>query len=112
MENVLNIGVVGCGYWGPNLIRNFSSLPECRVKQVCDTDESRLAHMKKLYPLVGTTTEFEDLVKDKELDAVVVATPVRLHHELAKTCLLAGKHTFIEKPMATSAAGGAELGDL
>src|SRR3989337_2438967 len=112
MDKLLNVAVAGCGYWGPNLIRNFSSLPGCRVKQVCDTDESRLAHMKKLYPSVGTTTEFEELVKDKELDAVVVATPVRLHHELAKRSLLAGKHTFIEKPMATSSAGCAELVDL
>ena len=82
MENVLNVAVAGCGYWGPNLIRNFSSLPGCRVKQVCDTDENRLAHMKKLYPSVGTTTEFEDLVKDKDIDAIVVATPVHLHLSL------------------------------
>ena len=109
MEKVLNVAVVGCGYWGPNLIRNFSSLPGCRVKQVCDTDENRLAHMNKLYPSVRTTTEFEDLIMDKDLDAVVVATPVRLHHELAKKSLLAGKHTFIEKPMATSSAECEEL---
>src|SRR3989337_286158 len=109
MDNNLNVAVVGCGYWGPNLIRTFSSLPECRVKQVCGTDENRLKHMKKLYPSVATTREFEDLVNDKELDAIVVATPVHLHHELAKMSLLAGKHTFIEKPMATSSAECEEL---
>jgi len=109
MDTILNVAVVGCGYWGPNLIRNFSSLPECLVKQVCDTDESRLKHMKKLYPSVTTTREFEELVNDKELDAIVVATPVHLHHELAKKSLLAGKHTFIEKPMATSSAECEEL---
>jgi predicted dehydrogenase len=109
MEKVLNVAVAGCGYWGPNLIRNFSSLPACRVKLVCDTDDKRLAHMKKLYSSVGTTTEFEDLVTDKELDAIVVATPVHLHHELAKRSLLSGKHTFIEKPMATSSAECEEL---
>ena len=109
MDKVLNVGVAGCGYWGPNLIRNFSSLSDCRVKQVCDTDDSRLQHMKKLYPLVATTKVFEDLVKDKDLDAIVVATPVHLHHELAKKSLLAGKHTFIEKPMATSSAECEEL---
>src|SRR4030066_918809 len=109
MDTILNVAGVGCGYWGPNLIRNFSSLPECLVKQVCDTDENRLQHMKKLSPSVGTTKQYEDLVNDKELDAIVVATPVHLHHELAKKSLLAGKHTFIEKPMATSSAEGEEV---
>jgi len=112
MEKVLNIGVAGCGYWGPNLIRNFSQLPDCRVKQVCDTEEIRLKHMKKLYPSVDTTKVFEDLVKDKDMDAIVVATPVYLHHKLAKKSLLAGKHTFIEKPMATSSAECEELVNL
>ena len=109
MEKLINVSVAGCGYWGPNLIRNFSQLPDCRVKQVCDTEENRLKHMKKLYPSVDTTMVFEDLVKDKDLDAIVVATPVHLHHELAKKSLLAGKHTFIEKPMATSSAECEEL---
>ncbi len=109
MDRILNIAVAGCGYWGPNLIRNFFAQPGCRVKQVCDTDESRLVHMKKLYPSVVTTKEFEDLVNDKELDAVVVATPVRLHYEFAKKGLLAGKHAFIEKPMGTSSAECSEL---
>src|SRR3989304_10130481 len=112
MDTILNIAVAGCGYWAPNLIRNFSSLPDCRVKQVCDTDENRLKHMKKLYPSVGTTKQYEDLVNDKELDAIVVATPVHLHHELAKKSLLAGKHTFIEKPMAASSADCEELVSL
>ena len=109
MEKILNIGVVGCGYWGPNLIRNFSSLPGCSVKLVCDTEANRLAHMKKLYPSVATTTKFEDLVNDKELDAIVVATPVHLHHQLAKNSLLSGKHTFVEKPMATSSTDCEEM---
>lgn len=109
MEKILNVGVAGCGYWGPNLIRNFSQLPNCRVKQVCDTEENRLTHMKKLYPSVTTTKEFDVLVKDKDIDAIVVATPVHLHHPLAKMSLLAGKHTFIEKPMAISSAECDEL---
>src|SRR4030065_2254402 len=99
MDTLLNVAGAGCGYWGPNLIRNFSSLPDCRVKQVCDTDENRLNHMKKLSPSVGTTKQYEDLVNDKELDAIVVATPVHLHHELAKKSLLAGKHTVIRTMM-------------
>jgi len=112
MEKVLNVAIAGCGYWGPNLIRNFASLPQCRVKQVCDTEVNRLLHMKKLYPSVATTTEFDDLLNDKELDAIVVATPVHLHHGLGKKSLLAGKHTFIEKPMATSSADCEELVSL
>ncbi|GAB4367476.1 MAG: Gfo/Idh/MocA family oxidoreductase [Deltaproteobacteria bacterium] len=109
MSEILNIGVVGCGYWGPNLIRNFSSLSDCRVKRVCDTDEKRLSHMKTLYPGVATTKRYDDLVRDKELDAIVVATPVFLHHEMAKKSLEAGKHTFVEKPMASSSVKAAEL---
>lgn len=112
MENVLNVAVAGCGYWGPNLVRNFASLPGCRVKQVCDTEPNRLLHMKKRYPSVATTMDFEDLVNDRELDAIVVATPVHLHHPLARKSLLAGKHTFVEKPMATSSADCEELVSL
>ncbi len=112
MDNVVHVAIAGCGYWGPNLVRNFSSLNDCRVKQVCDVDGSRLAHMKKLYPATATTTKFDDLLNDAELDAIVVATPVHLHHELAKKSLLAGKHTFIEKPMASSSAECEELVQL
>jgi len=97
-----NVGVVGCGYWGPNLIRNFSSLQGVTVSQVCDLDENRLAHMKRLYPSIRTTRRFEDLIEDADLDAVAIATPVRLHHRLGLQSLNAGKHTFIEKPMASS----------
>ncbi len=105
----INVAVVGCGYWGPNLIRNFSSLADCRVKQVCDRDQKRLAHMKQLYPSVETTQDFDALIGDKELDAIVVATPVYLHYEMAKKSLEAGKHTFIEKPMAPSSEECNEL---
>lgn len=112
MNDILNVAVVGCGYWGPNLIRNFSYLTGCRVKRVCDIDEKRLAHMKRLYDHVETTVNFDDLVDDKEIDAIVVATPVHLHYELARKSLLAGKHTLIEKPMAPSASQCKELVDL
>jgi predicted dehydrogenase len=104
MNSVLNVGVVGCGYWGPNLIRNFRALPGCRVKYVCDRDENRLRHVKSLYPEVDTTPRFEDLIECKSLDAVVVATPVGTHHALALAALQAGKHVFVEKPLARSVA--------
>lgn len=97
-----NIAVIGCGYWGPNLIRNFNSLSGCTVKIACDLDESRLKHMKSLYPSLETTNEFDQIINDKDLDAVAIATPLKFHFEMANKCLDAGKHVFIEKPMASS----------
>ena len=106
---MVNIAVVGCGYWGPNLIRNFSSISECKMKKVCDTDVERLTYIKRLYREVETVSEFEQVVGAPEIDAVVVATPVRFHFEMAMKSLQAGKHTFIEKPMASSVAECKEL---
>ncbi len=108
----LNIGVIGCGYWGPNLIRNFNSLPDCNLKAVCDRDESRRRHMLSLYPGVKAVEDSETLFADKEIDAIVVAAPVRYHYPLAKAALLAGKHVLIEKPMASSSAECEELIEL
>lgn len=112
MKKMLNVAVAGCGYWGPNLIRNFSGLADCRVKAVCDPSAARLKHMKELYPSVETTSDFDSLTADPEIDAIVVATPVHLHYELAKKSLEAGKHTFIEKPMAQSSEQCAELVEI
>ncbi len=109
MKEKIAVGVLGCGYWGPLLVRNFKQLPNCRLKTVCDLKEPRLKHLKSLYPDIECSRRFEGLIADPELDAVVIATPVRYHHELAKACLLAGKHTFIEKPMASSSAQCEEL---
>ncbi len=104
MNSEINVGVVGCGYWGPNLIRNFRALSGCRVRFVCDKDEARLKHVKSLYSEVETTRDFADLLRCKTLDAVVVATPVGTHHALALAALQAGKHVFVEKPLARSVA--------
>jgi predicted dehydrogenase len=112
MQNKINIAVVGCGYWGPNLIRNFYSLPDCEVKWVCDRDPKRLAHMKDLYPSVETTKDFEKIAGDKEVDAVVIATPVNHHYDLAKKTLEAGKHALVEKPMTQTSEQGNELVQL
>jgi len=99
---MINIGVIGCGYWGPNHIRNFNALPNCNMLVCCDRDVKRLEHMKSLYPAIETTTETEDLFKDKRLDALVIATPVFTHYELAKKTLENGKHVLVEKPMSHS----------
>jgi predicted dehydrogenase len=109
---MINIAIVGCGYWGPNLIRNFNALEECRVKTICDIDEDRLARMKSLYPEVDTTTDFDTIVSDSEIHAVAVATPVHLHYKLAKKSLEAGKHILIEKPMASSVDECVKLKEL
>ncbi len=111
-QESFQIGVVGCGYWGPNLIRNFNGLDGANVRWVCDMDEKRLAHMKRLYPSVQTTQSYTDLTQDPELDAIAIATPVRFHYDLAQQSLNAGKHTFIEKPMASSYAECKELNEL
>ncbi|MBI2924449.1 MAG: Gfo/Idh/MocA family oxidoreductase [Verrucomicrobia bacterium] len=112
MSRTISLGVVGCGYWGPNLIRNFRSLPECNLKLMCDLNEQRLGHMRSLYPEVEGHTDFDHMLNGASLDAVVIATSVRHHHKMARESLLAGKHTFIEKPMASSSAECEELIDL
>ena len=109
MSQPVNVGVVGCGYWGPNLARNFRSLPESRLKILCDLSEDRLRHLRSLYPEVEGETNYDRMLTDGGLDAVVVATSVRLHFPMAKASLLAGKHTLIEKPMAASTAECEEL---
>lgn len=103
---MLNVGVVGCGYWGPNLIRNFSALSECNVKILCDADTERLQKMASLYPHVARTTNYIELIEDQTIDAIVIATPVRFHFEMAMQSLLADKHTFVEKPMVKNLREG------
>ena len=104
------VAVVGCGYWGPNLIRNFRSLPDCRLKVMCDLNRQRLKHLHQLYPEVELSSDYDAVLADPEINAVAIATAVRFHFPMAKASLLAGKHTFIEKPMAASAwANGARF---
>jgi predicted dehydrogenase len=112
MNNKLTIGVIGCGYWGPNLIRNFNSLEESRVKIVCDKSEKRRDHISNIYPSVQTATDAETLFNDPEIDAIAIATPVHTHFALAKEALSSGKHVFIEKPMASSIVQCRELNCL
>lgn len=106
----IKVGVIGCGYWGPNLIRNLdNNIPDCTLRKICDLDEARLNHVLKFHPSVEGVTDAHQLIEDKEIDAVVVATPVKFHFSLAKAALLAGKHVMIEKPMASSVAECEEL---
>jgi predicted dehydrogenase len=108
-DNKAAIGVIGCGYWGPNLVRNFNQLPISRVKYCCDLDDSRLAHMKALYPNVTVTKRYEDIIENPEVEAVAVATPVSSHFPITKACLEGGKHVLVEKPLARSIAEAEEM---
>ena len=105
---MIKVGVIGCGYWGPNLIRNLYNAPNCEVVICCDRDESRLAKMKSLYPRIQTTTDQQALLYG-DIDAVCIATPVSTHYPLAKAFLEANKHVFVEKPITHSSASCMEL---
>jgi len=109
---LLTVGVVGCGYWGPNLIRNFMNLQGADVKVCADITERRLQHMKGLYPSIEVTSDYMEIVKDSSIDAVVVSTPVSSHFEIAKAALDAGKHVFVEKPLTRTVEEGVTLVEL
>src|SRR5690242_5614153 len=99
---MINIGLVGFGYWGPNLLRNFSETPGACVSGVADTNSARLELVQKRYPAAKTTRHFHDLLRDPEVDVVAIATPVATHFELGMAALRAGKHVWMEKPMTES----------
>ncbi len=101
-EKKYNVGVIGCGYWGPNLIRNFMQINESDVKMVSDLDDKRLKHVKTNYNTIQTTKNYKEILENPEIDIIAVATPVWLHHKMGIEALNAGKHVFIEKPLASS----------
>ncbi len=109
MARRITVGVVGCGYWGPNLVRNLDGIADCRLCVVCDRDRKRLKHVCSLYPDVESERNFDALLAPRRLQAIVIATPIRTHYALAKAALSAGKHVMIEKPMAASADECEEL---
>lgn len=101
MKNI-KVGVIGCGYWGPNLIRNFNENYQTDLKYVCDLEDERLERIKLRYPSVIPTKNYKDLLRDRELQLIAIATPVQTHYNLAKEALEAGKHLLIEKPLTAS----------
>ena len=103
------VAVVGLGYWGPNLVRVLIERTDVVVRWICDTDVSRLERFGRRYPSVQLTQDLDEVLADEDLDGVLLATPVFTHYELARRCLEAGKHTFVEKPLAPSAALAEEL---
>lgn len=106
------VGVIGCGYWGPNLIRNFVSCPETELLWACDLDENRLEKVLRPYPNVRKTTDMNEMLADENVSAIAIATPVDSHYHLAKACLMHGKHILVEKPLAANVLHGEELVQL
>lgn len=110
----VRVGVVGYGYWGPNLVRNFMSLPhdKATVDTVCDTDSARLENVKRIYPALETTATYATMLENPDIDLIAIATPVSTHYSLAKAALNAGKHVLVEKPLGVNSTECADLVDL
>jgi predicted dehydrogenase len=108
---MINIGIVGYGYWGPNLVRNFAETPGAAVAAVADFDTAKLELVQRRFPAVKTTTDFRDLIADPSIDAIAVATPVSSHFELGMAALKAGKHLWVEKPMTETSHQAQKLVD-
>jgi len=111
-SNACVVAQLGCGYWGPNLLRNFSSLKNCRVKYVVDSSPDRRAFVENNFARTQAVESSNVVLADPEVEAVIIATPAGTHFELARQALLAGKHVFVEKPLATKVAEVDELGRL
>ncbi len=109
---MLKLGVIGYGYWGPNIVRNFSGHKDCRVVTVCDKSAAALARAIAAHPGVRATTDPEQVLHSTEIDAVAIVTPVSFHYELAKSALENGKHVFVEKPFTATSAQAEELIEL
>jgi predicted dehydrogenase len=107
----IKVGVIGCGYWGPKLIRNFVEIPEATVVGVADLNNDRLAHIQTVYPQIRVTRDYRELTLDG-LDAIVVATPPATHYKIARECLEQGLHVLVEKPLALSSEQARELVEL
>jgi predicted dehydrogenase len=101
-DRPVRLALVGFGYWGPNLVRNIRELEEAEIVSICDLRPEARAGVKRRYPEVCTTSDFEDLLNDDSLEGIVISTPVSTHYELADAALRAGKHAFVEKPLAAS----------
>lgn len=108
-EREISVGVVGCGHWGPNHVRVFSSLPGSKVAAVADPDVRRLESSRQSHPAACRFTDYRELLAQESLDAIVVATPTRTHYEIARAALEAGKHVLVEKPLCLTAQEGEAL---
>lgn len=105
----VNVALIGVGYWGPNVARALAEVDGARLHTLCDADPERLTRLRRLYPDTRFVSDVEAVLADSDIDAVVIATPVVTHHELARKALLAGKHVLVEKPLAATSAQCEEL---
>jgi predicted dehydrogenase len=106
---VIRLGVVGYGYWGPNIVRNFADVPDCQLAAVSDMRPERLAMVRNRYPAIKTYADPNELIADRRVDAVVIVTPVSTHYDLALQALRAGKHVMVEKPLTSTSEQAARL---
>src|SRR6204780_1955326 len=111
-ENVIRMGVIGYGYWGPNIVRNFHGQERSRVVSVCDKSPKSQARVRQSYPEIRVTGECNDILTATDIDAIAIVTPVWTHYELAKLALENGKHVFVEKPFTCTTAQAEELIEL
>jgi predicted dehydrogenase len=109
---MINVAIIGFGYWGPNLVRNFNAVSQCVVKYVCDSRSERLELVKKQYPSILTTNDISIILNDPTIEALIIATPVHTHFEIAKKALSKNKNVLLEKPMTANSAEALELQTL
>ena len=110
--DTVRMGVIGFGYWGPNIVRNLNALDRCTLVSVCDTNANALKRAQKTYPALHLTTDVSEVLRSPDIDAVAIVTPVWTHFDLAKAALENGKHVFVEKPFTSNSAQASELIEL
>jgi predicted dehydrogenase len=108
----IKLGIIGCGYWGPNLVRNFNECIHTEIRYVCDIDLEKLRRVKLRYPHISITTDYKKILSDDSLHAIVIATPISTHYNLIKESIIAGKDVFVEKPMVSSVKEADEICNL
>src|SRR5262249_14496060 len=112
VEDMLKVGVIGYGYWGPNIVRNFHGLTNCKIVAVCDKSPQALKHVLASYTGIECTSDANDIFTSKDIDAVAIVTPVSTHYDLARKCFEKGKHVFVEKPFTATVAQAEDLIEL
>ena len=108
-ERIINIGIIGVGYWGPNYVRIFNELEQSKISCCCDVDGAKPDQIKRTNPFIETTKDYKDLLLASDVDAIVVSTPASTHYKIVKDCLVAGKDVLVEKPIALNSKDAEEL---
>lgn len=106
---MIRVGLIGCGYWGPNYIRNFSTFSDAQITVACDLDQGKLSLLAAKYPTLKVTTTVNDILEDQDVDAIIICTPATTHYKVAKVCLEHNKHVLVEKPLTTVSSEAKEL---